>query len=233
MTSSLGSIRISLRMWFADQFRATMTGFTSRAMNISGGASSRAALSATETEMFFGTISPKVTCRKVTTSSATANATTSAISIGMPTASSGHRHQVVDGGLRDLQDQQRTDRDAQLGTGQHQRDVFHGPQGGLGPLGPGLGERLDLAPPRGHHRELGGHEEGVADQQDDEPENSCPVAHAAPALPVGVRPRRWTRTGLKQIRSIRRPSMRVTLRVPPPTSTVSPTAAMRPSSLMT
>ena len=89
MTSSFGSIRISFRMWFADQLSATITGFTSRAMNISGGASSRAALSATETEMFFGTISPMVTCRKVTSSRATAKATMSAISTGMPTASSG------------------------------------------------------------------------------------------------------------------------------------------------
>ena len=36
-----------------------------------------------------------------------------------------------------------------------------------------------------------------------------------------------------EILSILRPSILVTLRVPPPTATVSPTAAIRPSSLMT
>ena len=84
-------------------------------MNISGGASSRAALSATETEMFFGTISPNVTCRKVTASSAMANATTSAISIGTPDRLQRDRHEVVDGRLGHLQDQQRADRDARAG----------------------------------------------------------------------------------------------------------------------
>ena len=99
-------------------------------------------------------------------------------------------------------------------------------------VGPRLGERLDLAPAGGHDREFGTNKECVAEQQHHKPENSCPVAHAAPTCPAGWFPP-WTRTGLKQIRSTRRPSMRVTLSVPPPTSTVSPTAAIRPSWLMT
>ena len=74
VTSSFGSIRISFRMWLADQFRATMTGFTSRAMNIRGGASSRTARSGSEKDRFFGTISPNTTCRNDTTTSVTMNA---------------------------------------------------------------------------------------------------------------------------------------------------------------
>ena len=67
-----------------------------------------------------------------------------------------------------------------------------------------------------------------------------PVAHAAPAFPAAsMRPLDPAcgscsgGDGLKQMRSIRRPSIRVTLSFPPTTSTVSPTAAMRPSWLMT
>jgi hypothetical protein len=53
-----------------------------------------------------------------------------------------------------------------LGAGEHEGDVFHGPQRRLGALGAGIGQRLDLAPPGGHDGEFGRHEEGVADQQD-------------------------------------------------------------------
>ena len=143
-----------------------------------------------------------------------------------------HGQEVVDRGLGHLQDQQRADGDAELGAGEHEGNVFHRPQCGLGALGTGLGQRLDLAAAGRHDGEFGGHEEGVAHQEERKPEDSCPVAHAAPAWLAGW-PSPDTRMGRKQIRSIRRPSMRVTLSVPPTTSTVSPTAAMRPSWLMT
>ena len=55
---------------------------------------------------------------------------------------------------------------------------------------------------------------------------------ASPALPASAQCRTGGRIGHEAIRSIRRPSIRSTSSVPPSTSTVSPTTAIRPSSAM-
>ena len=70
----------------AVQFSAATTGCSSFESHTSGWASSITARSANETAAFLGTISPRVTCRKVTTSSASTKAVTSAAAAGTPRA---------------------------------------------------------------------------------------------------------------------------------------------------
>src|SRR4029453_6560924 len=105
------------------------------------------------------------------------------------------------------------------------------PQGGLRRLRSRISQRFDLAAARGNHGEFRANEEGVPDQQENQPEDSGPVTHAAPpAAPAAWFLRRtasparlprgmaaWLtvassapRVGRKQMRSMRRPSMRVT-----------------------
>ena len=57
--------------------------------------------------------------------------------------------------------------DAELGGGQHARDVLQGPQGGGRAGVAGLRQRLELATARGGDGELGADKEGVAGQEDD------------------------------------------------------------------
>ena len=232
VTSSFGSIRISFRMWFADQFRRRNDGLDQPRDEHQRRRQQQRRLVRDGHGDVLGHHFAERDVQERHQQQGDGEGHNVATSTGTPDRFQRHGQEVVDRGLGHLQDQQRADGDAELGAGEHERDVFHGPQRGLRALGAGLGQRLDLAPARGHDGEFGGHEEGVADQQDDKPEDSCPVAHAAPAWLAGW-PSPDTRTGRKQIRSIRRPSMRVTLSVPPTTSTVSPTAAMRPSWLMT
>ena len=76
---------------FASQLSSQMTGLKTRAIMTRGGASSRAARLGTENERFLGTISPKTTWRKVTRTSATANAVTLMALSVRPVAASGFR----------------------------------------------------------------------------------------------------------------------------------------------
>jgi hypothetical protein len=83
-----------------------------------------------------------------------------------------HLEQVVDGGFRDVEDEQRAHRDAELAHGEHERRVLHRPQGRLGGPGARLRLRLDLRAARGDDGELGADEEGVDEQQHNEPQDA-------------------------------------------------------------
>ena len=144
-TSFFGSTFIACRKMLAIQFSDTTSGCTTTESTNSGPASSSTALSAIDTEMFFGTISPKVTCRKVTISSASRNAIVPASRLGEAHELQRHHEEVVDGRFGDVQDQQRAHGDAQLADREHDGDRFHGLQRADGALVPGVGQRLDLA----------------------------------------------------------------------------------------
>ena len=135
----------------------------------------------------------------------------------------GHRddEQVVQRRLGHVEDEQGAHRDAELADGQHLGDVLHRVERHLGLAGAGLGPRLDLRPAGAHDGELARHEEGVGGQQDHQPQQSDDV-------PVHARVSSSSAAGSKRTRSMRRPSSRSTVRVPPSTSTTSPTSARRP-----
>src|SRR5690606_31085882 len=84
VASFFGCTRNSSRTPFATELRPQMTGLNTVATATSGGASSSTARSGTENEMFFGTISPKTTCRNDTSTSATMNETVLMISADQP-----------------------------------------------------------------------------------------------------------------------------------------------------
>ena len=68
--------------------------------------------------------------------------------------------------LGDRAEAERADRDAELGAGDHQRDLVHRRQRPAGPLRR-RGERLDRRTPGRDQRELAADEEPVAEQQQD------------------------------------------------------------------
>ena len=88
-TSSFGSRPSARTAWLAIQFNATTIGRIALEMSMSGGARNNTALSAIETEKFFGTISPTVTCRNVTTINVAASATIEMTDSGTPIACNG------------------------------------------------------------------------------------------------------------------------------------------------
>src|SRR5699024_4887700 len=107
--------------------------------------------------------------------------------------------------------------DAELGCGEHERDVFDGVHRRLGPTHPLLDEGFELRPPHGHDRELRTDEERIGEEKHRGEQERRRYAHSLSS------PR--TRTC-----SIRRPDSRSTVRVTPGNSTFSPTVGKRPSS---
>ena len=101
---------------------------------------------------------------------------------------------------------------AELGGGQHARDVLQGPQGGGGSGVTGLGQRLELAAARGGDGELGADEEGVSGQEDDGDQEGERRVHRG--SPSGARPPDATSGSLGRTwrRVTRRPSMASTVR---------------------
>ena len=82
----------------------------------------------------------------------------------------------------------RTDRDPQLRTGEHQGHALHPPQRRSGPPAAGLRQRFDLAAARRDDGEFGSHEERVAQQQGHAQPD--PGRHGAPngvAVKVSIR----------------------------------------------
>src|SRR6266536_6179018 len=135
-----------------------------------------------------------------------------------------HRHayrveeagqQVGQRGLGDRSEAQRADRDAELGAGDHQRNLLHRPKRQAGPVGGG-GQRFHDGTPGRDQRELPADEERVAqqEQQDDQ------QGHRSSSGTV-------TRTC-----SIRRRCTSTTVNVQPCSSTVSPSTGMCPSRAM-
>ena len=88
-TSFLGSIRSSRSTPFAVALSPTMIGRKIVATSTSGGASSSTDRSGSENDRFFGTISPKMTWRNETSSSAVTNATTETTPSPRPSACRG------------------------------------------------------------------------------------------------------------------------------------------------
>ena len=84
---------------------------------------------------FFGTISPTTVCRKTTTPRASMNATGCAAPSRQPERVERRLQQVGQRRLGDRAQAQRADRDAELGAGDHQRDLVHRPQRRAGPAG--------------------------------------------------------------------------------------------------
>ena len=77
--------------------------------------------------MFFGTISPSSTCSVTTIASATTNDTVCSSAGETPTQIERPLQQVGDRGLAEPAQQDRRDRDAQLGPREHQRQLLAGP----------------------------------------------------------------------------------------------------------
>ena len=97
--------------------------------------------------------------------------------IGHPGRVQRHLDQVRDGRFGDAAEQDRADRDAELGAGEHEREVFAGVDDGAG-AGLALGEqRLEPVAADGDEGELGADEEGVAGEQQHGEDDPEPVAH--------------------------------------------------------
>ena len=95
--------------------------------------------------------------------------------------------QMRDRGLGHPAEQNRTDRDAQLGSGQHQRQVLAGPDDRDGALLALLGQRLEPVAPRGDQRELRADEERVGREQHEGEQDAEDVTHPGSHLPGRVR----------------------------------------------
>ena len=83
---------------------------------------------------------------------------------GSPMAWNGASIRCANAGSAIAPRPERADRDAELGAGDHQRDVVHGPQRRPGPPAR-RGHRLDHGTAGGDDGELAAHKERVAEQQ--------------------------------------------------------------------
>ena len=111
--------------------------------------------------MFFGTISPSSTCS--TTTIGDRDDERHRVQHGIRDAEQVERllQQMRDRGLADAAQQDRTDGDAQLGTGQHQRQVLAGADDGHRAVLALLGKGFQPVAARRDQRELRGDEERV------------------------------------------------------------------------
>ena len=139
---------------------------------------------------------------------------------------------LVQRGLGERTEADRADRDAELGGREHRAHVLHRVQARSCAGRPGLGQRLEGGAARGHGRELGTDEEGVAQQQEQRQPQGRGMAHRLTPSPSAAGSSPPARAGCCT-RATRRPAIRTTCSVHPGSVTTSPTAGTRPRAAMT
>ena len=158
LTSSTGCTPTRRRHQLAIPFSATSAGRVSHMNPRIGIASSVADRSGCAIAHDLGAISPTTRCTNVTTISDSTNATTSAVASGRPQPGHHRRHHVVHRRFGDRAERQRAQRDAELRSGQQQRQFPRTAQ--RRPCRhAGLGGFLQPVPARGDQRELDRDEE--------------------------------------------------------------------------
>ena len=159
LTASVASIRHSRRITFDAHCIAASSGLVAMQNASIGGPSQSTARSGPARVRFFGTISPITVCRNTTTPSASTNATGCTAPLGQPERVERRLQQVGQRRLGDRAQAQRADRDAELGAGDHQRDLVHRATAPSRARRLVRGQRLDDGAAGGDQRELAADEE--------------------------------------------------------------------------
>ncbi len=192
LTASVASTRHSDSIARAAHFIATSSGLVAMQNASIGGPSHRTAFSGPASVRFFGTISPTTVCSEDDDAEADHEGDRVHGVLGQPDRRERALEQVGQGRLGERAEAERADRDAELGAGDHHRDLAHRAQRRPGPPG-GRRHRLDHRTPRGDQRELAGHEERVAEQQHDGDEEAshrpAPAGRRGPARSGAAPPR--------------------------------------------